>query len=195
MICLQNIELYLLYIICLIFVHRTKPVFTLCLHSNSYQMLADQDCKDTDNERNSKFAFILFSNTGSPYLNVSEWHIVTLLRMSKKLEEVVYCVIVRPWYSCSRLATFLQPWTWISGPNKKLAFSVKVILFSLVVASYVKDFISSFSWIKHFIYIHCIFSLYFLLYSMVIHNCMTRQTSLRSTNLKRFTCDVKIYAF
>lgn len=157
-------------------------------------MLADQDCKDTDKERNSKFAFILFSNTGSPYLNVSEWHIVTLLRMSKKLEEVVYCVIVRPWYSCSRLKTFLQPWAWISGPNKKLAFSVNVILFSLVVAFYVKDFNSSFSWIKHYIYIHCIFSLLFL--TIVDGNSwMTRQTSLRSTNLKRFTCDVRIYAF
>lgn len=94
-----------------------------------------------------------------------------------------------------RLKTFLQPWAWISGPNKKLAFSVNVILFLLVLASYVKAFISSFSWIKHYIYIHCIFSLFFLLYSMVIHNCMTRQTSLRSSDLKRFTFDVRIYAF
>lgn len=49
-------------------------------------------------------------------------------------------------------------------------------------------FILWFSWIKNFIYTHCVFFIYFLLYSILIHSCMTRKTSWRSTDLKRSIC-------
>lgn len=49
-------------------------------------------------------------------------------------------------------------------------------------------FILWFSWIKNYIYTHCVFFIYFLLYSILIHSCMTRKTSWRSTDLKRSIC-------